>query len=98
MTDTPLIEQEMPKAYDPKTVEDKWYKFWLEKDYFKPVINPKKKPFTIIMPPPNVTGDLHMGHALVAALEDTMIRWHRMQGDPTLWLPGVDTPASPHRW
>ena len=90
MTDTPLIEQEMPKAYDPKTVEDKWYKFWLEKDYFKPVVNPKKKPFTIIMPPPNVTGDLHMGHALVAALEDTMIRWHRMLGDPTLWLPGVD--------
>ena len=90
MTDMPLIEQEMPKAYDPKTVEDKWYKFWLEKDYFKPVINPKKKPFTIIMPPPNVTGDLHMGHALVAALEDTMIRWHRMKGDPTLWLPGVD--------
>jgi len=60
------------------------------KDYFKPVINPKKRPFTIIMPPPNVTGDLHMGHALVAALEDTMIRWHRMKGDPTLWLPGVD--------
>jgi valyl-tRNA synthetase len=80
----------MPKAYDPKTVEDKWYKFWLEKDYFKPVINPKKRPFTIIMPPPNVTGDLHMGHALVAALEDTIIRWHRMKGDPTLWLPGVD--------
>ncbi len=90
MTDTPLIQPEMPKAYDPKTVEDKWYKFWMEKDYFKPVIDPKKKPFTIIMPPPNVTGDLHMGHALVAALEDTMIRWHRMKGDPTLWLPGVD--------
>jgi valyl-tRNA synthetase len=90
MTDTPLIEQEMPKAYDPKTVEDKWYKFWLEKDYFKPVINPKKKPFTIIMPPPNVTGDLHMGHALTAAVEDAMTRWHRMKGDPTLWLPGVD--------
>jgi len=90
MTDTPLIEQEMPKAYDPKTVEGKWYKFWLEKDYFKPVINPKKKPFTIIMPPPNVTGDLHMGHALTAAVEDTMTRWHRMKGDPTLWLPGVD--------
>jgi len=90
MTDMPLTEEEMPKAYDPKTVEDKWYKFWLEKDYFKPVINPKKRPFTIIMPPPNVTGDLHMGHALVAALEDTMIRWHRMKGDPTLWLPGVD--------
>jgi valyl-tRNA synthetase len=90
MTDTPLIEQEMPKTYDPKTVEDKWYKFWLEKDYFKPVINAKKKPFTIIMPPPNVTGDLHMGHALTAAVEDAMTRWHRMQGDPTLWLPGVD--------
>ena len=90
MTDMPLTEEEMPKAYDPKTVEDKWYKFWLEKDYFKPVINPKKRPFTIIMPPPNVTGDLHMGHALVAALEDTIIRWHRMKGDPTLWLPGVD--------
>jgi len=90
MTDTSLIEQEMPKAYDPKTVEDKWYKFWLEKDYFKPVINPKKKPFTIIMPPPNVTGDLHMGHALTAAVEDAMTRWHRMKGDPTLWLPGVD--------
>jgi valyl-tRNA synthetase len=90
MTDKPLIEQEMPKSYDPKTVEDKWYRFWLEKDYFKPVINPKKKPFTIIMPPPNVTGDLHMGHALTAAVEDAMIRWHRMKGDPTLWLPGVD--------
>ena len=90
MTDTPLIEPEMPKAYDPKTVEDKWYKYWLEKDYFKPIINPKKKPFTIIMPPPNVTGELHMGHALTAAVEDAMIRWHRMKGDPTLWLPGVD--------
>ena len=90
MTDTPLIEPEMPKAYDPKTVEDKWYKYWLEKDYFKPVINPKKKPFTIIMHPPNVTGELHMGHALTAAVEDAMVRWHRMKGDPTLWLPGVD--------
>jgi valyl-tRNA synthetase len=90
MTDTSLTEQEMPKAYDPKTVEDKWYKFWLEKEYFKPVINPKKKPFTIIMPPPNVTGELHMGHALTAAVEDAMTRWHRMKGDPTLWLPGVD--------
>ena len=90
MSDTPLTEQEMPKAYDPKTVEDKWYKFWLEKEYFKPVIDPKKKPFTIIMPPPNVTGELHMGHALTAAVEDAMTRWHRMKGDPTLWLPGVD--------
>jgi valyl-tRNA synthetase len=90
MTDTHLVESEMPKAYDPKKVEDKWYRYWLEKDYFIPVVNHKKKPFTIIMPPPNVTGDLHMGHALTAALEDTLIRWHRMKGDPTLWLPGVD--------
>ena len=90
MTDKPLIEKEVHKSYDPKTVEDKWYKFWLEKDYFKPAINPKKKPFTIIMPPPNVTGELHMGHALTATVEDAMTRWHRMKGDPTLWLPGVD--------
>jgi valyl-tRNA synthetase len=90
MTDTPLIDPGMPKAYDPKKVENKWYQFWLEKDYFKPVINPKKKPFTIIMPPTNVTGEAHLGTALVMTLEDIMIRWHRMKGDPTLWLPGFD--------
>jgi len=81
---------EMPKAYEPAKVEQKWYQFWLEKGYFKPRIDPKKKPFVIIMPPPNVTGELHVGHALTATLEDIMIRWHRMGGDPTLWLPGVD--------
>ncbi len=81
---------EMPKAYEPGRVEEKWYKFWLEKGYFKPKIDPEKKPFVIIMPPPNVTGELHVGHALTATLEDIMIRWHRMLGEPTLWLPGVD--------
>jgi len=81
---------EMPKAYEPAKVEQKWYKFWLEKGYFTPRIDPKKKPFVIIMPPPNVTGELHVGHALTATLEDIMIRWHRMRGEPTLWLPGVD--------
>ena len=81
---------DMPKAYEPDKVEDKWYQFWMEKGYFKPKIDPQKKPFTIIMPPPNVTGELHVGHALTATLEDIMIRWHRMKGDPTLWLPGVD--------
>jgi valyl-tRNA synthetase len=81
---------EMPKAYEPGKVEKKWYKFWLEKGYFKPRIDPKKKPFVIIMPPPNVTGELHVGHALTATLEDIMVRWHRMKGEPTLWLPGVD--------
>ncbi|MFQ5924536.1 MAG: valine--tRNA ligase [Dehalococcoidia bacterium] len=81
---------EIPKAYDPKKVEAKWYQFWLERGYFTPKINPQKKPFVIIMPPPNVTGELHLGHALTATLEDIMIRWHRMRGEPTLWLPGID--------
>jgi len=84
------IKYEMPKAYEPGKVEQKWYNFWLEKGYFAPKIDPKKKPFVIIMPPPNVTGELHVGHALTATLEDIMIRWHRMRGEPTLWLPGVD--------
>ena len=90
MTQTPNTDEEMPKAYEPGTVEQKWYKFWMDNDYFKPRIDPDKKPFVIIMPPPNVTGDLHVGHALTATLEDIMVRWHRMKGEPTLWLPGFD--------
>ena len=90
MTETHLNQSEMPKAYEPGKVEQKWYKFWMEKGYFAPKIDLAKKPFVIIMPPPNVTGELHLGHALTATLEDIMIRWHRMKGDPTLWLPGVD--------
>ncbi len=89
MPKTPKID-EMPKAYEPDKVEAKWYQLWMEKGYFKPRIDPKKKPFVIIMPPPNVTGELHVGHALTATLEDIMTRWHRMKGDPTLWLPGID--------
>jgi valyl-tRNA synthetase len=85
--------EEMPKAYEPGKVEEKWYKYWMEKGYFTPKIDPKKKPFVIIMPPPNVTGELHLGHALESALQDIMTRWHRMKGDPTLWLPGVDHAA-----
>ncbi len=88
MTET--APDEMPRAYEPSKVETKWYKFWLEKGYFRAEIDPEKKPFVIIMPPPNVTGDLHLGHALTATLEDIMVRWHRMRGEPTLWLPGVD--------
>ncbi len=80
----------IPKVYEPAKVEPKWYSFWLQKGYFTPKIDPNKKPFVIIMPPPNVTGELHLGHALTATLEDIMIRWHRMKGEPTLWLPGVD--------
>jgi len=90
MTEVPSVQYEMPKAYEPGKVEQKWYKFWLEKGYFKPKIDPEKQPFVIIMPPPNVTGELHIGHALTATLEDIMTRWHRMKGEPTLWFPGVD--------
>ena len=90
MIQTPNTESEMPKAYEPGTVEAKWYRFWLEKDYFTAKIDPDKKPFVIIMPPSNLTGEAHVGHALTAILEDIMIRWHRMKGEPALWLPGVD--------
>jgi valyl-tRNA synthetase len=82
--------KEIPKSYDPKQIEGKWYQFWMEKGYFTPKIDHGKKPFVIIMPPPNVTGELHLGTALAAIIEDIMTRWHRMKGDPTLWLPGSD--------
>src|SRR5208283_4840217 len=88
MTDSSLPE--LPKAYESALVEHKWYDYWLKHGYFKPKIDPAKKPFVIIMPPPNVTGELHLGHAITATLEDIMTRWHRMLGEPTLWLPGVD--------
>ena len=81
---------EIPKAYEPGRIEKKWYDFWLKQGYFTPKIDPNKKPFVIIMPPPNVTGELHLGHALTATLEDIMVRWHRMKGESTLWLPGTD--------
>ena len=81
---------ELPKAYEPGKIEKKWYDFWLKQGYFTPRIDPNKKPFVIIMPPTNVTGELHLGHALTATLEDIMVRWHRMKGEPTLWLPGTD--------
>jgi valyl-tRNA synthetase len=81
---------EIPKAYESGKIEKKWYDFWLKQGYFSPKIDPEKKPFVIIMPPPNVTGELHLGHALTATLEDIMVRWHRMRGEPALWLPGTD--------
>jgi len=80
----------MPKAYNPSQAEAPLYQMWMDRGYFKPTIDPNRQPFCIIMPPPNVTGELHLGHALTATIEDTLIRWHRMLGDPTLWLPGVD--------
>ena len=81
---------DMPRAYEPGAVEERIYKFWNDSGYFTPEIDRSKKPFTVIMPPPNVTGELHMGHALTIALEDLMIRWHRMLGEPSLYLPGTD--------
>jgi valyl-tRNA synthetase len=81
---------EIPKAYEPGKIEKKWYDFWLKQGYFAPKIRPNKKPFVIVMPLPNVTGDLHVGHALFVTLQDMMTRWHRMRGEPTLWLPGTD--------
>lgn len=77
-------------TYEPKKVEEKWYRYWEENHYFHDAVDKEKKPFTIVMPPPNVTGQLHMGHALDNALQDILTRWHRMQGDNTLWLPGTD--------
>jgi valyl-tRNA synthetase len=81
---------EIPKAYEPGNIEKKWYDFWLKQGYFSPEIDPNKKPFVIVMPLPNVTGDLHLGHALFVTLQDIMTRWHRMKGEPSLWLPGTD--------
>ncbi|MBI4758766.1 MAG: valine--tRNA ligase [Chloroflexi bacterium] len=90
MMETLTKAEEMPKAYDPKKVESRLYEFWEKGGFFKPRIDPNKRPFVISMPPPNVTGELHLGHAIVDTIEDIMIRWHRMKGDPTLWLPGSD--------
>ena len=81
---------EVPKAYEPGRIEKKWYDFWLKQGYFTPRIDPDRKPFVIVMPLPNVTGNLHLGHALFVTLQDIMARWHRMRGEPTLWLPGTD--------
>mgnify|MGYP000451042534 CR=1 FL=1 len=90
MTQVEHNATEIPKAYDPKVVGQRLYESWMDGGYFTPQIDHSKKPFVIIMPPPNVTGELHLGHALQATLADIMVRWHRMKGDPTLWLPGAD--------
>ena len=87
---TEQARSDIPSSYDPKQVEAKWYQFWQEQGYFTPEIDARRKPFVVIMPPPNVTGELHLGTAFTAVIEDTMVRWHRMKGEPTLWLPGSD--------
>jgi len=83
-------ESELPKAYDPTPVEGRIYTRWLENGAFAPPAAPARPPFSIVMPPPNVTGRLHMGHALDNTFQDVFTRWHRMQGDTALWLPGTD--------
>ena len=85
-----LMSKELAKAYEPKEVEDRIYDFWLSGGYFHAEIDPDKKPYTIVIPPPNITGQLHMGHALDETLQDILIRFRRMQGYSALWLPGTD--------
>ena len=84
------MKNELPKSYDPTLVEDKIYKNWMDGKFFETKIDKSKKPYSIVMPPPNVTGKLHMGHALDDTLQDILIRFKRMQGYNALWVPGVD--------
>ena len=85
-----MEENNIPKVYDPKAFEKKWYGYWEENKLFHAVVDEEKKPYSIVIPPPNVTGHLHMGHALDNTLQDILIRWRRMQGYNTLWMPGCD--------
>ncbi len=84
------MKREIPKVYDPKSAEEKWYPFWESKGYFVADVNSSKPPYVMVIPPPNVTGTLHMGHMLVCTLHDILARWRRMSGDNVLWLPGMD--------
>ena len=84
------MAKELAKQYSPRDVEDRIYQFWLDGHYFHAKLDPDKKPYTIVIPPPNITGQLHMGHALDETLQDILIRFRRMQGYDTLWLPGTD--------
>ncbi len=84
------MAKELATKYDPKNVEDRIYDFWLKGKYFHAKVETDKKPYTIVIPPPNITGQLHMGHALDNTLQDILIRWRRMQGYDALWLPGTD--------
>ena len=84
------MAKELAKVYDPNEVEDRTYKFWIDGNFFHAEPNPEKQPYTIVIPPPNITGQLHMGHALDETLQDILIRYKRMQGFETLWMPGTD--------
>ena len=88
---------ELPKTYDPKSVEDKLYKFWVDSGFFHAEVNPDKKPYTIVIPPPNVTGQLHMGHAFDETLQDILIRTKRMQATRHCGCRAPTTPVSQPR-
>ena len=88
-----IMSKELAKTYDPKGIEERLYQKWMDNGYFHAKVNPDKKPFTIVMPPPNVTGQLHMGHALDETMQDILIRFKRMQGYEALWQPGTDHAA-----
>ena len=85
-----MSEKTLAKIYNPKEVEKSWYDFWEKKDLFHAPDEPKQPPYCIVIPPPNVTGELHMGHALNNTLQDILIRWKRMSGFAALWQPGTD--------
>ena len=87
------MSKELAKTYDPKGLEERLYQKWLDNKYFHAEVNRDKKPFTIVMPPPNVTGQLHMGHALDETMQDILIRFKRMQGYEALWQPGFCVPT-----
>src|SRR5918996_4471673 len=80
----------MEKTYDPKLIEEKQYEFWLHGNYFRSEVDPSRPRFSIVIPPPNVTGSLHVGHALDLTLQDVIVRWQRMVGKNALWVPGTD--------
>ena len=84
------MEKNLAKTYNPKDFEDRIYEMWEQKGAFRAEVDKNKKPYTIVMPPPNITGQLHMGHALDQTLQDVLTRWKRMQGYSALWLPGSD--------
>ena len=81
---------ELPKTYSPSEFEDRLYKFWCDNNYFTPDPSDNRPSFSVVIPPPNVTGQLHMGHALDETLQDIIVRYKRMQGFNTLWVPGTD--------
>src|SRR5690348_3270090 len=86
----PPSSEEISKVYNAKVVEKNWYQFWTKKGYFSASSKSKKKPYSIVIPPPNITGILHMGHALNNTLQDILIRYKRMSGYETLWIAGTD--------